>query len=159
MSEDTKLKFYENKDFLKMVSILIGLGGISIYFYRKNNELTNMIEQLVIRLEEQEIKIDKLYEINGLSRYQHRSYQRPPTPQPASRPPQQQAPAQQPQLFGLLSTLMGSMGGMGDKELTVTEVEDEEVKVDDNTIAEELKELKEDDTTDDKSSKPIEIVD
>lgn len=118
----SKMKFLENKEVVRLVVLIVGLGGVSFYFSKKNSELKDQIEQLNIRIDEQDEKIDTVLKgigsnIIGLGRrkqsnnsnnqfnrnnshpsnQQREQYQRftPSHPSHQSPPPQQQQQQQQ----------------------------------------------------------------
>jgi hypothetical protein len=56
----SKFKFFENKEVVRLVAMVVGMGVMALYFQSKMGEMKNQIEQLNSRIDEQDEKIDSI---------------------------------------------------------------------------------------------------
>ena len=66
--EMSEQKIFENKDMFRVLALVVGLGGVSMYFCKKNNELRKCIEQLSVRIDEHDEKFDTIIRILEINR-------------------------------------------------------------------------------------------
>lgn len=146
---------FGNKDMMKIALLLIAFGGIAIYFSKKNNSLKKQIEELTLRVDEQEEKLEIILKnIGGNVLGIPQTSRVRKTRQPPSQPQQTQKQFQPPQPhshpqtqpmnpLSFLSMFIPSVPDQQQPNVRTAEVVEEEDV--DKLMVEEMQELKDSD--------------
>lgn len=160
---------FGNKDVMKIALLLVAFGGIAIYFSKKNNSLKKQIEELTLRVDEQEEKLEIILKhvggnVLGIPQASRVRKTRPVKPQPPSQPQQTQKPFQaapqphsQPQPMNPLSFLSMFIPSVPDQQPNVRTAEVVEEEDVDKLMVEEMQELKDSDEKENTTSNTAEV--